>query len=81
MLVTHAPADEYDSESKTIYDKLRVFPIACVDDLAEVISDVFTKSFGHDAFHPGINECKQIASKISAEDPAMPQKKEETTND
>lgn len=67
LLTTHAPADEYDNESKIIFDKLNALPSVCVEDLAKVILDVFTKSFGNDMFRSEIDQCKWIASKILGE--------------
>ncbi|HBG11028.1 MAG TPA: DUF1871 domain-containing protein [Clostridium sp.] len=64
LLITHAPADEYDSESNRIYDRLNELSYASIETLANIIFEAFIKSFGDDVFISGFDECKKIAEKI-----------------
>jgi len=64
LLVIHTPADEYDSESKGIFDRLSELTFTSIEALANIIFEVFVKSFGDDVFISGFDECKKIAEKI-----------------
>jgi len=44
LLITHAPADEYDSESNRIYDRLNELSYASIETLANIIFEAFIKS-------------------------------------
>lgn len=64
LLITHAPADEYDSESTRVFNKLSDLPTANIEDLSRAIFEVFVESFGRDVFTLGLGECRRIARKI-----------------
>lgn len=59
LLISHAPVNEYDRESKEVLNKLSGLPSVCVESLSNVIFDVFIKSFGSDVFNLGIDECEK----------------------
>lgn len=67
LLITHAPADEYDSESNRIFDRLSELTFVSIEALANIIFEVFVKGFGDDVFISGLDECKKIAEKILTE--------------
>ncbi len=67
LLITHAPKDEYDGESKKVFNKLRDLTTVSVEELSRIIYDVFVKSFGDDVFISDLSACKEIAGKILAE--------------
>lgn len=67
LLITHAPADEYDSESNRIFERLSELTSISMEALANIIFEVLVKGFGDDVFISGLDECKKIAEKILAE--------------
>ena len=67
LLITHSPADEYNNESKRIFDRLSELTSTSIEALANIIFEVFIKSFGDDVFITGLDECKKIAEKILTE--------------
>ena len=67
LLITHAPADEYDSETKRIFDRLSELTSTSIEALSNIIFEVFVKSFGDDILISGLDECKKIAEKILTE--------------
>ena len=67
LLIIHSPADEYDSESKGIFNRLSELTFISIEALANIIFEVFVKSFGDDVFISGLDECKKIAEKILTE--------------
>lgn len=64
LLITHAPADEYDSESNSIFVRAAEMTSASIEVLANIIFEVFVDNFGDDVFILGIDECMKIAKKI-----------------
>lgn len=66
LLITHAPKDEYDGESKKVFNRLNGLTTVSVEDLSGIIYEVFVKSFGDDVFISDISVCKEIAEKILA---------------
>ncbi len=64
LLTTHAPADEYDSESRSIFDRAKEMTSASMEVMANIIFEVFIENFGDDVFILGIDECKKVANKI-----------------
>lgn len=64
LLNTHAPADEYDSESNSIFVRAAEMASASIEVLANIIFEVFVDNFGDDVFILGIDECMKIAKKI-----------------
>ncbi len=64
LLITHAPPDEYDYETKKIFDAIQKDHNICADDLTNIIFRVFTNEFGSDTFTKDAEECQEIAEKI-----------------
>lgn len=64
LLNTHAPVDEYDNESKKIFNRLSKLPLVNSQKLSEIIYEVFIESFGSDVFILNISACQKIAEKI-----------------
>lgn len=64
LLNTHAPADEYDSESNSIFVRAAEMASASIEVLANIIFEVFVENFGDDVFILGFDECIKIAKKI-----------------
>ena len=64
LLVTHAPPDEYDCESREIFEAGKGNNSLCINDLARLILDVFTRNFGSDVFNKKLEECREIAKII-----------------
>lgn len=64
LLCIHTPSDEYDSESKEIFDEMNKLEFIEVGIVANIIFSVFSKSFGHDVFTSTIYECRTVAQKI-----------------
>lgn len=64
LLATHAPPDEYDSESQQIASLTN--ENSSIDEIATIISDVFTHSFDED-FPKGmfIEPAQEIKAAIS----------------
>ena len=64
LLCIHAPSDEYDSETKEIFDEMNKLEFIEVGIVANIIFSVFSESFGHDVFTLTIGECRTVAQKI-----------------
>jgi hypothetical protein len=64
LLITHAPPDEYDYESKEIFDAIQKHNKICAEDLTNIIFRVFTNEFWGDTFTKNAEECQEIAEKI-----------------
>lgn len=64
LLAMHAPPDEYDSESKKVYNLAVANPTISTLELGEIIYTVFIKSFGNDVFTNTLEECKEVANDI-----------------
>lgn len=64
MLIAHAQSDEYNYETKEIFDAIQKSYKICADDLTNIIFRVFTNEFGSDTFNKDAEECKEIAKKI-----------------
>jgi len=67
LLITHAPADEYDSESTGIFVRAVEMNSANIEVLANIIFEVFVENFGDDVFILGFDECIKIAKKVLAD--------------
>lgn len=59
-LLPEAPADEFDSEIKSVAAKISFE--SSVDDIARVISRVFSSSFEKESFH--VNDCLTVAREV-----------------
>jgi len=57
LLITHAPPDEYDYETKKIFDTTQKNHKIYADDLANIIFRIFTNKFGGDTFTKDTEEC------------------------
>ena len=64
LLITHAPPDEYDSESREIFNMLQNADTMDTQTLSQAIHDVFSRRFGSNVFIKGLEECSTIAQKI-----------------
>ncbi|WP_312502280.1 DUF1871 family protein [Lacrimispora sp.] len=64
LLITHAPPDEYDYETKEIFDTIQKNHKISANDLTNNIFRFFTKNFGSDTFTKDAEECQEIAEKI-----------------
>ncbi|WP_394916221.1 DUF1871 family protein [uncultured Robinsoniella sp.] len=59
-LLPEAPSDEFDSEIKSVAAKISFE--SSVDDIARVISRVFSSSFEQESFH--VNGCLTVAREV-----------------
>ena len=66
LLATHTPSDEYDSESKEIFEAIGKNEDLTVCELSKLIFDVFIRGFGEDVFVKDLKVCQKIAEKIFA---------------
>ncbi|MEM1485862.1 hypothetical protein V6615_13470 [Oscillospiraceae bacterium PP1C4] len=64
LLITHAPPDEYDGETKEIFASLHISDSINVHIVSKIIFDTFSKRFGSDVFTKNLKECEIIAKKI-----------------
>ncbi len=64
LLITHAPPDEYDCETKEIFDTILKNHKISANELTNIIFRVFTNNFGSDTFTKDVEECQEIAEKI-----------------
>lgn len=64
LLITHAPPDEYDGESKEIYNILQLTHNIDANELSQIISDIFSRRFGNDVFNKTLEECGTVAQEI-----------------
>lgn len=63
-LLPFAPPDEYDSETKKIYNVIKDLGTIDVSCLGQIIFDTFTKAFGNDIFLKTLDECHIVAEDI-----------------
>lgn len=59
-LLPCAPSDEFDGEIMMIAAKIKVDDP--VDTIAEIVSNIFSRQFGHQGFH--VENCQGVAAKI-----------------
>lgn len=64
LLVIHAPLDEYDSESKKIYNLVSGKKDLDSYELGMIIHKVFIEYFGDNIFLKTVDECIEIANTI-----------------
>ena len=64
LLATHAPSDEYDTESKDIFEAIGENEELSVCELSKLIFNVFIKSFDEDVFVKTLGECREISKRI-----------------
>lgn len=64
LLITHAPPDEYDGESKKIFAVISNNPNIGIDELSCLIYSIFTKAFGGDVFKQTKKDCEVIAQNM-----------------
>lgn len=62
LLSIHCPSDEYDTESKAIWEKVQY--IENTNQIGNVIFNEFTMAFGEDVFKKSMADCLTIAQKI-----------------
>jgi len=62
--ITFAPPDEYDSETKKIYNIIKDLDNIDVSYLGQIIYDIFVKAFGNDIFLKTLDECNIVANDI-----------------
>lgn len=63
-LLPFAPQDEYDSETKKIYDTIKDNAHVSHQHLSKTVYNVFKESFGEDVFLKTAEECMIVANKI-----------------
>lgn len=64
LLITHAPPDEYDGESKEIFAVISNNPNIGIVELSCLIYSIFTKAFGGDVFKQTKKDCEVIAQNM-----------------
>jgi hypothetical protein len=65
LLKINAPSDEYDIESKKIYDSIKL--MSNITQIGQVIYKVFYTMFGKKSFDKSLDECLEIAKIIKEE--------------
>jgi len=63
-LLPFAPPDEYDPETKKIYNIIKDLDNIDVNYLGQIIFDIFVNSFGNDIFLKTLDECNIVANDI-----------------
>ena len=66
-LLPYAPDDEYIFEAERINEYIIQHPFCNVDDLAQAINEIFSKSFGSDVYEEDHIACYSIAKIIRDE--------------
>jgi len=61
-----APLDEYSDEIRQIFEYISINEKVQVEQLAQVINDVFVVAFGRDIYKEDMKCCEKIAKKISS---------------
>ena len=63
-LLPFAPPDEYDPETKKIYNIIKDLDNIDVNYLGKIIFDIFVNSFVNDIFLKTLDECNIVANDI-----------------
>lgn len=64
-LLSHAPKDEYDEETKEVFKSISAAnEVITVELIGKIIYTVFSKRFGSNTFTCNLNECMCVAEKI-----------------
>jgi hypothetical protein len=64
LLITHAPSDEYDGESKEIFAVIGNNSNIEIGKLSCLIHSIFTNAFGNDVFKQTKEDCEVIAKRL-----------------
>lgn len=59
--IYHCPLDEYDGETRKIYDLLQLRRDISIVDLSKCIYSIFVDSFGNDVFLKKEGDCIKVA--------------------
>ena len=59
-----APLDEYSDEIQKIFEYISINKKIQVEQLAQVINEVFLASFGRDVYEDDMERCEEIARRI-----------------
>ena len=59
-----APSDEYNTEIQQIFEYIEQSKNIQINELANVINNIFIASFGNDVYKEDLNQCEEVARKI-----------------
>ncbi len=59
-----APSDEYSSEITQIFEYISQNKNLQIQQLAQVINEIFLASFGQEIYKEDLNQCEEVARKI-----------------